>query len=84
MRVSTTRSNPMTALVCTGVLDVCAIKSPGFGDRRRGYLEDIAVLTGATFVTEQVSTSAVIGFCLSDPDVRAFLRAFLRAVSAPI
>ena len=84
MRVSATRSNTMTALVCTGVLDVCAIKSPGFGDRRRGYLEDIAVLTGATFVTEQVSTSAVIGFCLSDPDVRAFLRAFLRAVSAPI
>ena len=37
-----------------GVLDVCAIKSPGFGDRRRGYLEDIATLTGATFVTEQL------------------------------
>ena len=37
-----------------GVLDVCAIKSPGFGDRRRGYLEDIAILTGGTFVTEQV------------------------------
>mgnify|MGYP006151902063 CR=1 FL=1 len=36
------------------VLDVCAIKSPGFGDRRRGYLEDIAVLTGGTFVTEQL------------------------------
>ena len=70
----------MTGLVCTGVLDVCAIKSPGFGDRRRGYLEDIAVLTGATFVTEQVSTSAVTGLSLSDPDVRAFLR----AVSAPI
>merc|ERR1719263_2207538 len=37
-----------------GVLDVCAIKSPGFGDRRRGYLEDIAVLTGGTFITEQL------------------------------
>jgi len=37
-----------------GVLDVAAIKSPGFGDRRRGYLEDIAVLTGGTFVTEQL------------------------------
>jgi len=37
-----------------GVLDVVAIKSPGFGDRRRGYLEDIAVLTGGTFVTEQL------------------------------
>jgi len=40
-----------------GVLDVCAIKSPGFGDRRRGYLEDIAVLTGGTFVTEQLGIS---------------------------
>jgi chaperonin GroEL len=40
-----------------GVLDVCAIKSPGFGDRRRGYLEDIAVLTGGTFITEQLGLS---------------------------
>jgi len=39
------------------VLDICGIKSPGFGDRRRGYLEDIAVLTGATFVTEQLGLS---------------------------
>lgn len=37
-----------------GVLDVCAIKPPGFGERRRGYLEDIATITGATFVTEQL------------------------------
>lgn len=37
-----------------GVLDVCAVKAPGFGDRRRAYMEDIAVLTGATFVTEQL------------------------------
>jgi len=40
-----------------GVLDICAIKSPGFGDRRRGYLEDIAILTGATFITEQLGLS---------------------------
>jgi len=40
-----------------GVLDVAAIKSPGFGDRRRGYLEDIAVLTGGTFITEQLGLS---------------------------
>jgi len=40
-----------------GVLDVCAIKSPGFGDRKKGYLEDIAVLTGATFITEQLGLS---------------------------
>merc|ERR1719498_349271 len=36
-----------------GVLDVCAIKSPGFGDRRRGYLEDISTPTGAH--TEEVA-----------------------------
>lgn len=40
-----------------GVLDVCAIKSPGFGDRRRGYLEDIATLTGGTFITDQLGLS---------------------------
>ncbi|KAL1525899.1 hypothetical protein AB1Y20_020727 [Prymnesium parvum] len=40
-----------------GVLDVCAIKSPGFGNRRAGYLEDIATLTGGTFVTEQLGLS---------------------------
>ena len=36
---------------------ICAIKSPGFGDRRRGYLEDISVLTGGTFITEQLGLS---------------------------
>jgi len=40
-----------------GVLDVCAIKSPGFGNRRTGYLEDIATTTGATFITEQLGLS---------------------------
>lgn len=33
-----------------GILDVVAIKSPGFGERRKAYLEDIAVITGGTFV----------------------------------
>merc|ERR1719163_1946838 len=37
-----------------GVLDVCAIRSPGFGERRRAYLEDIAILTGATYIAEDV------------------------------
>jgi len=40
-----------------GVLDVCAMKPPSFGERRRAYLEDIAILTGATFVTEQLGLS---------------------------
>ncbi len=31
-----------------GILDVCAVKAPGYGDRRRAMLEDIAKLTGAT------------------------------------
>jgi chaperonin GroEL len=35
-----------------GVLNVCAIKAPGFGDRRKAMLEDIAILTGAQVITE--------------------------------
>jgi len=35
-----------------GVLSLCAVKAPGFGDRRKAMLEDIAVLTGATVVAE--------------------------------
>ena len=37
-----------------GVLSVCAVKAPGFGDRRKAMLEDIAVLTGATVIAEDV------------------------------
>ena len=37
-----------------GVLDVVAIKAPGFGDRRKAYLQDIAIATGATYVAEEV------------------------------
>jgi chaperonin GroEL len=33
-----------------GILDVVAIKSPGFGERRKSYLEDIAIVTGGTFL----------------------------------
>ncbi|MDE6311894.1 MAG: chaperonin GroEL [Muribaculaceae bacterium] len=36
-----------------GTLRVCAVKAPGFGDRRKEMLEDIAVLTGATVVSEE-------------------------------
>ncbi|MFQ3680122.1 MAG: chaperonin GroEL, partial [Pseudanabaenaceae cyanobacterium] len=35
-----------------GVLNVCAVKAPGFGDRRKAMLEDMAILTGAQVVTE--------------------------------
>ncbi len=35
-----------------GVLNVAAVKAPGFGDRRKAMLEDIAILTGGQLVTE--------------------------------
>lgn len=37
-----------------GVLNVCAVKAPGFGDRRKAMLGDIAILTGGTFVSEDL------------------------------
>ena len=41
-----------------GVLDVVAIKAPGFGTRRKDMLQDIAVATGATYVAEEVCKAA--------------------------
>lgn len=43
-----------------GTLNVTAVKAPGFGDRRKGMLEDIAILTGGTVITEE------LGLQLSD------------------
>lgn len=37
-----------------GILQVVAVKSPGFGDRRKAMLQDIAIVTGATVVSEEV------------------------------
>ena len=37
-----------------GTLNICAIKSPGFGDRRKAMLEDIAILTGGKVISEEV------------------------------
>ncbi|MCK6460005.1 MAG: chaperonin GroEL [Planctomycetes bacterium] len=39
-----------------GVLKACAVKAPGFGDRRKAMLEDMAVLTGGTFLSEDTGT----------------------------
>src|SRR5690349_14769268 len=39
-----------------GVLNVCAVKAPGFGDRRKALLGDIAVLTGGAFISEDLGT----------------------------
>jgi len=40
-----------------GVLRICAVKAPGFGDRRKAMLSDIAVLTGGTFFAEDLGRS---------------------------
>jgi chaperonin GroEL len=48
--------NALTALVMNrlrGTLKVAAVKAPGFGDRRKEMLQDIAILTGATVVSEE-------------------------------
>jgi chaperonin GroEL len=37
-----------------GTLNVCAVKAPGFGDRRKSMMEDIAVLTGGKFISEDL------------------------------
>ena len=46
-----------------GTLDVTAVKAPGFGDRRKGMLEDIAILTGGQVITED------LGLNLSDATI---------------
>ena len=40
-----------------GILKICAVKAPGFGDRRKATLEDIAILTGGTLVTKDIGLS---------------------------
>ncbi|MBI2969284.1 MAG: chaperonin GroEL, partial [Gammaproteobacteria bacterium] len=40
-----------------GIVKVCAVKAPGFGDRRKAMLEDIAVLSGGTVISEEVGLS---------------------------
>ena len=37
-----------------GIVRVCAVKAPGFGDRRKAMLEDMAILTGGTVISEEV------------------------------
>jgi chaperonin GroEL len=37
-----------------GTINVCAVKAPGFGDRRKAMLEDIAILTGGKFISEDL------------------------------
>lgn len=46
-----------------GTLNVVAVKAPGFGDRRKAMLEDIAILTGSTVISEE------LGFDLKDATI---------------
>ncbi|MFN0011365.1 MAG: chaperonin GroEL [Phycisphaerales bacterium] len=53
-------SEALAALVVNrlrGTLRICAVKAPGFGDRRKAMLGDIAVLTGGTFIAEDLGRS---------------------------
>jgi len=52
-----------------GGMPVCAVKAPGFGDKRKAMLQDIAILTGATVVTEE------LGMKLEETGVEAFGKA---------
>jgi chaperonin GroEL len=46
-----------------GTINVCAVKAPGFGDRRKAMLEDIAILTGGRCITEDLGIKLeTIGF----------------------
>lgn len=40
-----------------GIVKVCAVKAPGFGDRRKAMLQDIAIITNATVISEEVGLS---------------------------
>jgi chaperonin GroEL len=52
-----------------GVLNITAVKAPGFGDRKKAMLQDIAILTGATLITDELgltlekATLAELGQC---------------------
>ena len=37
-----------------GIVKVCAVKAPGFGDRRKAMLQDIAILTSANVISEEI------------------------------
>ncbi len=52
-----------------GTLNICGVKAPGFGDRRKAMLEDIAILTGGQVISEE------LGFKLENVDVKMLGRA---------
>ncbi len=60
-----------------GILKTCAVKAPGFGDRRKAMLEDIAILTGGT-------VSVVAKVKGDNPDQDAGIKIVLRALEEPL
>ena len=65
-------SEPLSTLVLNklrGILNVVAVKAPGFGDKRKEMLEDIAILTGAEVITSD------LGFDLKDTTIEQLGRA---------
>src|ERR1035441_6265275 len=45
---------PLVVNKLRGTINVCAVKAPGFGDRRKALCEDIAILTGGKFISEDL------------------------------
>ena len=65
-------SEPLTNLIVNRLqagVQVCAIKAPSFGDNRKAILNDIAVLTGSTVISEDIgvtledSDTSILGSC---------------------
>ena len=46
-----------------GTFNAVAVKAPGFGDRRKAMLEDIAILTGGQVITEDLGLELKTSFC---------------------
>src|SRR5438128_547682 len=61
-----------------GTLNACAVKAPGFGDRRKAMLQDIAVLTGANAISED------LGLKLEDDDEQIGVQIVRRALEEPL
>ena len=52
-----------------GTLNIAAVKAPGFGDRRKAMLEDIAILTGGTVISKRAVSSSkpLLSICSALP-----------------
>jgi chaperonin GroEL (HSP60 family) len=75
--LKTLKAKPWQPLVVNklrGALNISAVKAPGFGERRKAMLEDIAVLTGAQVISEDMGLdggcchAGNAGYCPQDHD----------------